>query len=313
MKKFSIALCLVLFLAFLAGGVSADVVEDFEDGVANDWEIVMGDWQIVQDVQADGTWGNVLKQTAHDQPQGGIGNAMVRYDCGYEWTDYTVEADVKMNSGSDFWMAWRSGVTGQNYAQWFSGGTLRSAWSGGGAWGAFGYSKWYWQYNKWYHLKVEIDGPIQKFYVDDTLMFTQNQYKYAYQGTVNFRTLRSFMTIDNIVVTGVDGCVTILDANVDIDPDTLNLNAGGVFTAYVTLPEEYSVEEIDTTTVECEGAPAVKTSIEDNVLIAKFFREDLIGVEVGDAVTLTVTGQLDEETFFEGSSVIRVISKGGKK
>ena len=49
---------------------------------------------------------------------------------------------------------------------------------------------------------------------------------------------------------------------------------------------------------------------DDNKLIVKFDREDLVNVPLGDAVTLTVTGELTDGTVFAGSDVIRVISPG---
>ncbi len=73
-------------------------------------------------------------------------------------------------------------------------------------------------------------------------------------------------------------------------------------------------EDIDISTVECEGAPAVKATMsDDGRLVVKFNREDLVGVSTGDAVELTVTGQLTNGTPFTGSDTIRVIDKGGKK
>lgn len=98
----------------------------------------------------------------------------------------------------------------------------------------------------------------------------------------------------------------IIPASIDIDPDTLNLKAKGVFTAYITLPEDYSIEDIDGTTIECEGAQAIRTSIEDSVLVVKFNRKDLVGVEAGEEVTLTVTGELTDGTFFAGSDTVKV-------
>ena len=52
---------------------------------------------------------------------------------------------------------------------------------------------------------------------------------------------------------------------------------------------------------------------DDGRLVVKFNREDLVGVSTGDAVELTVTGQLTNGTPFTGSDTIRVIDKGGKK
>ena len=106
----------------------------------------------------------------------------------------------------------------------------------------------------------------------------------------------------------------VIPANVVIKPETLNLKSKGKFTAFITLPEGYDVADIDISTVGCEGAPAVKGMVaDDNRYIAKFNIQDLVGVEPGDAVTLTVTGKLYDKTPFEGSDTIRVIDKGGKE
>jgi hypothetical protein len=68
--------------------------------------------------------------------------------------------------------------------------------------------------------------------------------------------------------------------------------------------------------VKCEGAPAVRgmASEEDNgTYIAKFNRQDLKNVTEGDAVELTVTGELSDGRLFEGNDTIRVIDKGKGK
>ena len=105
---------------------------------------------------------------------------------------------------------------------------------------------------------------------------------------------------------------TIVD--IDIKPETLNLKSKGVFTAFIDLPEGFDEEDIDISTVECEGAPALESVMaDDGKLIVKFNREDLVGVSPSDAVELTVTGELTNGTPFAGSDTIRVIEKGGKK
>ncbi len=99
-----------------------------------------------------------------------------------------------------------------------------------------------------------------------------------------------------------------------IRPKTLNLASKGVFTAFITLPEDYNVTNINISTVKCEGAPAVRgmVSEEDNgTYIVKFNRQDLVNVSTGDAVELTVTGKLNDGRLFEGNDTIRVIDKRG--
>lgn len=111
-----------------------------------------------------------------------------------------------------------------------------------------------------------------------------------------------------------------LSATVDIDPDTLNLKSNGEWiTAYVTLPEGYSVGDIDIASVELiHNDVVVDTAdwgeVQDGVLMAKFDRATLrdylgeVDVDDGDKfydITLTVTGNV-AGTLFEGSDTITV-------
>ena len=104
-----------------------------------------------------------------------------------------------------------------------------------------------------------------------------------------------------------------ISANVTIKPETLNLASKGVFTAFIQLSEGYDVADINVSTVECEGAQAIREVGDSDMFIAKFNRQDLIDVPTVDEVELTVTGELYDGTPFEGSDTIRVIKKGGKK
>jgi len=105
--------------------------------------------------------------------------------------------------------------------------------------------------------------------------------------------------------------VVDVEASVTIKPETLNLGSEGVFTVFMKLPEGYSVTDINVSTVECEGASAVRGTVENETFIAKFDRRELVNVTTGDAVTLTVTGELYDGTAFGGSDTIRVIEEGG--
>jgi len=119
-----------------------------------------------------------------------------------------------------------------------------------------------------------------------------------------------------IVDQGGPGVSAMIPASIIIEPETVNLASQGVFTAYIQLVEDYNVSDININTVECEGAPAVRGEVskEDNsTYIAKFNRQELVNVTIGDAVELTVTGNLYDGTPFEGSDTIRVIDKGKDK
>ncbi len=105
-----------------------------------------------------------------------------------------------------------------------------------------------------------------------------------------------------------------IEVTIVIKPETLNLNSKGVFTAFIDLPEGYGGQDFVLSTIECEGAPALRDTMADaGRLIVKFDREDLVDVSTGDEVELIVTGELSDGTPFIGSDTIRVIDQGGKK
>ncbi len=112
--------------------------------------------------------------------------------------------------------------------------------------------------------------------------------------------------IDTLKVT-----VNPIPVNVTIKPETLNLKSKGKFTAFITLPEGYDIEKVNVSTINCEGAQAIKGIVTKNKLIVKFNRQDL-EVTSGDKVTLTVLGKVYYNggyADFEGSDAIRVKGK----
>lgn len=106
----------------------------------------------------------------------------------------------------------------------------------------------------------------------------------------------------------------------DFDPATLNLKSNGQYiTAYITLPEEYSVEEIDPNSVYLEDIEVAFSEIQGDVFMAKFDRARVQAAvrATGDyqaedsrfvEITLTVTGEV-AGTPFLGSDTIKVIKK----
>jgi len=108
---------------------------------------------------------------------------------------------------------------------------------------------------------------------------------------------------------------------IDFDPDTLNLQSKGKWvTTYIELPEGCDVSAINVSTVmlnETVPAELHPTGIGDYDsdgiadLMVKFDRQAVIDMlPVGDAVNVTVTGELYDRTPFEGSGTIRVIDEG---
>lgn len=115
-----------------------------------------------------------------------------------------------------------------------------------------------------------------------------------------------------------------IQATIDIDPDTLNLKSKGKWiTCYIELPGDYDVEDIEVSTIKlndevpAESRPTGIGDCDDDgiaELMVKFNRSAVQEIlEAGDEVEITVTGDLNDDTKFEGSDTIRVINKGGKK
>jgi hypothetical protein len=102
-------------------------------------------------------------------------------------------------------------------------------------------------------------------------------------------------------------------ATVVIKPECLNLRSNGKFTALVTLPAGFDINDICVDGVECEGAPAIRGMVDNTTLILKFDRQSLVDVCPGDNVTLAVKGPMSDNASFEGWDTIRVIDKGKNK
>jgi hypothetical protein len=136
------------------------------------------------------------------------------------------------------------------------------------------------------------------------------------------RTTGSFLS-DTATLGITIQAIPLLDASVDIDPDTLNTRSQGVpITAYVELAGGHDVNEIDVSTISLAWKEATvpaeptPTNIGDHDgdgvpdLMVKFSRAAVVNMlaeHVGDA-TLRVTGALTSGWPFEGSDTIRVIA-----
>jgi hypothetical protein len=120
-----------------------------------------------------------------------------------------------------------------------------------------------------------------------------------------------------------------LSAIIDIVPDTLNLWSNGKWiTCYIELPGGYDVSEVNATTIllnntiQVEPCPiAIGDYDEDGIpdLMVKFDRAEVVSYILANvdltklfeerfmAITLTVTGKLNDDTPFQGNDAIRII------
>ena len=104
-----------------------------------------------------------------------------------------------------------------------------------------------------------------------------------------------------------------IEAAIDLDPDTLNLNSkGNWITCYISLSAGYNIADIEPGSIMLGGQiPAEQKWFEqeDQILMVKFSREAVGGMlegQLGD-VALTVAGQLTDGTKFEGTDVITIV------
>jgi hypothetical protein len=117
-----------------------------------------------------------------------------------------------------------------------------------------------------------------------------------------------------------------LDANINIDPDTLNLRSRGKWiTAYIELPEGYDVADIDVSSIflneTIPADPSAPITVGDHDhdgipdLMVKFSRAEVISLILANVniegrftpITLTMTGNLYDGMQFQGSDIIKTI------
>lgn len=122
-----------------------------------------------------------------------------------------------------------------------------------------------------------------------------------------FYGLYGYGATDSVVFhqTTVTGCVNDIRAAVNVDPDTLNLKSEGKWiTAYITLPEGYSVDDIDLATVKLGDVAASWGEVQGTVLMVKFDRQLVASTLSPSSVTRTITGELTNGQPFTGSDTI---------
>jgi hypothetical protein len=109
----------------------------------------------------------------------------------------------------------------------------------------------------------------------------------------------------------------LIPAEVRIVPHTINLaNKSKWITAFLLLPENYNVAEIDFCILLLEYKIEPQQFFineKENVIMARFNHEQLQGIlKIGD-VELLITSQLTDGYTFEGTDLIKVIYEGGGK
>jgi hypothetical protein len=144
--------------------------------------------------------------------------------------------------------------------------------------------------------------------VDDVLVDGNIAYTIVTAAAVSTDTNYHGFNVADANVTNNDNDGQSVLAIIRIEPETLNLASKGDFTVFITLPEGFNVADVLLDTVRCGGAPAIRSTVADDTMIVKFDRQSLTGTEVGDEVTLTVTGRLRSGALFSSRYTMRVIN-----
>jgi hypothetical protein len=192
-----------------------------------------------------------------------------------------------------------------------------------------------------FYFQIEQFDPTQMSFTGLNFGYIPPQINYGFAGGICFHegfrgTDVLFALVQGLrdIVVGIfvrHDASTVIDAVIDIDPNTLNLKSQGRWvTCYIELVEGYTVEDIDINTVALtavdgqsidplnrQGPTEIDDYDNDGILdlMVKFDRQALIAV-LGELVVpptdveLTVSGELTDGTPFNGSDVIRVICPG---
>ncbi|UCE74633.1 MAG: exo-alpha-sialidase [Methanomassiliicoccales archaeon] len=149
-----------------------------------------------------------------------------------------------------------------------------------------------------YYMKIDTQGNI----IDSPQIITPDDGNPSYPNGLD-------VDDDQVYITTKD-YVPLIEASIEIHPETLNLKSKGKWvTCIIELPEGYDYMDIDPTTVYLEGdIPAEKPVFTGHSLNVKFDRSALEEkLSPGDGIVLTVTGQLNNGIGFTGTDTIRAI------
>lgn len=185
---------------------------------------------------------------------------------------------------------------------------------------------------EWMDIQLEVDGGVQTISPigPPSLVGTRSgdsQFRFEFDladlvGVSPGTTWNQLTIVDKTTTSaygGADidavGIISIpepaIEATIDIDPDTLNLQSKGEWiTCYIWLPEGYDVADIDPESILLNGQVAPdwgRVDETEQMLIVKFNRSEVQAIVEPGEVQLTVSGELTDGTKFEGADTITVI------
>jgi hypothetical protein len=100
-----------------------------------------------------------------------------------------------------------------------------------------------------------------------------------------------------------------ITANININPNTINVRRRGRFKAVIRLSPPHNVNDIIIDTVEADGASAIRGTVARNRFVATFRTRDLDLSQDTNGTTkqITVSGELEDGTTFEGTDTVRIV------
>lgn len=161
----------------------------------------------------------------------------------------------------------------------------------------------------------ETIGTINSFTLNDQYIGTDLRHpgssQYDFRGSIDeLRIYDRALLEPEIQELFIDSCT--IESTIDIKPDKLNLKSKGKWiTAYIQLPDEFDVNDIDVDTIMLHyniGKVHAKWGVvQENIFMAKFDRsqvKELLPSQTG-YFELSVTGEVEDKTF-EGFDIIKV-------
>lgn len=177
--------------------------------------------------------------------------------------------------------------------------------------------------NEWHTLGMKFSPEAISTYIDDIEVgsFEDPRGLEINVSKIGVGFMQQSQYLGHIKLLGIKD---VIDAEIDIDPDTLNLDSKGkTITCYIELPKN-DVSLVDLATIKLADGPLAKISpsdIEDvdedgfPDIMVKFDREEVIDyilqneVEDRQDVELTVEGKIADGTRFVGSDIILIMRK----
>lgn len=102
----------------------------------------------------------------------------------------------------------------------------------------------------------------------------------------------------------------IFHADIDIDPNTINVSGNGVFTVYLNdIEGAAAAADANVGTIRLEGIVPIRSRLDDGTLVLKFRRSDFSGFPKNQVLTLQLTGETNDGVLFRSGDAVGFIGK----